>query len=203
MQGGSDRLTVYSGRKFYQPPEQTHQLDYRYRLQEFSEDYFKLSLRADDGPLGTHDYLLELAAIPLEGDRTFLHVCFAYEYGLPTRLAISGYLATMARKKVGFSVSGLDGNGQPILVNGLEGAIERNSVRYHLAVQAYLDTLELAENDRFESRLNRWFDLTERHHRQLFELEKDQYLDFKRRERSDQLRLQGAVNGVGVGAFGG
>jgi len=65
-------------------------------------------------------------------------------------------------------------------------------VRYQLAIQAYLDTLEAPESERFEQRIARWFTLTERHKRQLYELERHEYLQNKRREYSDQLRLQQA-----------
>jgi hypothetical protein len=71
--------------------------------------------------------------------------------------------------------------------------MERNAMRYHLAVQAFLDTLDFPEAERFERRIERWFDLIGAHRRQLFEMERGEYLRFKRAERGNQSRLQGAL----------
>ena len=65
-----------------------------------------------------------------------------------------------------------------------------NATRYYLAIQSYLDTVHIQGNERFSGRLNKWFDLTEKHHLQLHELEKDDYLKYKIMEHQDQLRLQ-------------
>ena len=70
--------------------------------------------------------------------------------------------------------------------------IERNAMRYHLAVKAYLGTLEVSEPRRFERRLERWFELTSDYRTQLFEMERDEYLRCKRRERANQSLLQEA-----------
>jgi hypothetical protein len=114
-----------------------------------------------------------------------------------SRAAVFGYLKTMGRKKVGFSVVGRDREGRPIYVRGVQGMIERNAMRYHLAVQAYLETLQVPECDRFERRIERWFDLTSAHQRQLFEMVRDDYLRYKRRERAEQARLQHALHEPG------
>jgi hypothetical protein len=60
--------------------------------------------------------------------------------------------------------------------------VERNAMRYYLAVVAYLGTLSLPSHERFEKRLADWFTFTERHTRQLHELEWTEYLAVKRRE---------------------
>ena len=80
-----------------------------------------------------------LAGIPLSGERTLIHLGYSHEYGLVSRVAMFGYLNTLGRGKVGFSVVGRDSQGRPIYVRGLQGMIERNATRYHLAVQAFLD----------------------------------------------------------------
>ena len=190
---GRTLLTLYSGRKVYQRPEDVHVLPYDFRIADAEEDYFRVVLTAEEGPLDTQDYALELEAIPLGAGATFVHLNYAYRYGFGTRMAMAGYFATLGSGKVGFSVVGADATGDPIFVDGVEGMIERNSVRYQLAIQAYLDTLEVPEGQRFERRIGRWFDLTERFRPQLFELEQEEYLRNKRRERSDQLRLQQAL----------
>ena len=169
-------LTFYSGRKVYQRPEDTTVLRYVFRVAAAGEDYFRVVLTADEGPLDTRDYALELEAMPLGAGGTFIHLGYAYRYGLGTRVALASYFATLGSGKVGFSVVGADADGNPIYVDGVEGLIERNSVRYQLAIQAYLDTLEVPEGQRFERRIERWFDLTERYRPQLFELQEEEYL---------------------------
>ena len=140
--------------------------------------------------MGTKDHALSLFAIPLDADRSLIHFRFSHGYGLVSRMAMYSYLLTLGRTKVGFSVVGEDGDGMPLRVRGEQGVIERNAVRYHLAIQAYLETLELPASLRFESRLSRWYDLTDAYPEQLHEMEKREYLGYKRRESVDQARLQ-------------
>jgi hypothetical protein len=190
---GQTRLTLYSGRKFYERPEDAHVLPYEFRRAEERDDYFRVVLTASEGPLDSWDYVLEVEAVPLDAGETFVHLAYSYRFGLGMRVAMASYFATLGSGKVGFSVVGADSSGKPTYVDGFEGLIERNSVRYQLAIQAYLDTLEVPEEQRFERRIARWFDLTEHHRLQLFELEQQEYLRNKRRERSNQLRLQKAL----------
>ncbi len=193
---GRDRLLTLSlGRKFYQKPEAAHPLPLTFEVLHSSESGLEIVLRASRGPLGTRNYVLAVAAVPLGGGRTLIHVSYSYEYGLVSRAAVFGYLKTMGRKKVGFSVVGRDRKGRPIYVRGVQGMIERNAMRYHLAVQAYLETLHVPERDHFERRIERWFDLTSVHRTQLFEMARDDYLRYKRRERAEQARLQHALPG--------
>jgi hypothetical protein len=187
------RITLYSGRKTYEPPEDTHVSPYVFERIEGGDDYLRVLLTADEGPLDTRDYVIELEAIPAGEGESFVHLRYAYRYGLKTRLAMAGYFATLGSGKVGFSVVGADAQGNAVYVGGVEGMIERNAVRYQLAIQAYLDTREEPESVRFERRIERWFALTERHRRQLYELDRGEYLQNKRREHSDQVRLQRAA----------
>jgi hypothetical protein len=75
-------------------------------------------------------------------------------------------------------------------VEGVRGTIERNTMRYYLALEAVLETWDLPTNDRFEARIRRWFALTERYHPQLHEMNRAEYLQAKRQEHINQLRLQ-------------
>ena len=138
--------------------------------------------------------MLAVAAAPVDADRTLIHASYAYEYGLMSQVAMFAYLKTLGRKRVGFTVVGMDSEDRPIHVGGVQGVIERNAMRYHLAVQAYLDTLGVSEPERFERRIEHWFDLTSAYPEQLFEMERDEYLDNKRRERAEQRRLQLAID---------
>jgi hypothetical protein len=186
-------LTVYLGRKFFQEPKAAHRLELSFEVPRSDPTGFEIALRGEEGPLGTRNHRLALAAIPLAGERTLIHLDYSQEYGLMSRAAMFSYLNTLGRGKVGFSVVGHDSRGRPIYVRGLQGMIERNATRYHLAVQAFLDTLNVSEPKRFERRIERWFDLISAHPAQFYEMERDEYLRSKQAERGNQSRLQGAL----------
>jgi hypothetical protein len=44
----------------------------------------------------------EAEVVVLDGQRSFLHMAYAYSYGLAGQLTACGYLATVGRNKVGF-----------------------------------------------------------------------------------------------------
>lgn len=198
-------LTLYVGRKFYEPPEDVYRLDYRFRLDALEDRYLAVSLRSDTGPMGTRDYRIRLEAMPLDGG-TLLRLRSSYRSSFMSRLATTAYLSTLGRGKLGFSVIGVSESGKPVRVQGVRGIVERNAMRYFLALETFLDTRDLPTQRRFETRIAYWFDQTERY-RQLYEMPRDEYLDAKRRERQDQLRLQEHVTAgrhpVGVAAAGG
>jgi hypothetical protein len=190
-----DRLTLYNGRKHYEPPEDAHALHAELRVTAAERDYFRVVLHAPEGPLGTRDTRIEIEAIPAGEDLAFVHLAYTTRIGWGARAALAGYFATLGSGKVGFSVVGSDRKGGPIYVDGMAGMVERNAVRYQLAIEAYLDTLGAPPAQRFERRIARWYHLTERHPRQLFELPRSDYLEIKRRERGDQHRLQRELSG--------
>ncbi len=75
-------------------------------------------------------------------------------------------------------------------MGGLRGAIESEVLRYYLAILAYMDTLKIPIEQRFEKRMNQWYDLTARYRRQLFDMEKEEYLTHKRQNQESQLILR-------------
>lgn len=184
------QLTFYSGRKFYERADEVYQLAYRFDIAEHATDFIHTTLMADEGPAGTSHYRLNVKAIPLGKADSFVYFSYSYQYNFISSMGMATYLATLGRGKIGFSITGRDKNGNPVYVDGVRGVIERNSIRYYLAIQSFLDTLHLAPEDRFSARINKWFDLTERHSLQLHEMEKKEYLEYKQLERKDQLRLQ-------------
>lgn len=182
-------LTIYSGRKYYQTPSDAYPLKLLYRIAAQQPDYLDLALTAAEGPLSTKNHRIRLEAVPLDRDRTFVHFSYAYTHGALANMAIKTYFATLARDKIGFSMEPGQ-SGTPAFIGGVRGAVERNTVRYYLALQTYMDTLRFPEGQRFEQRLNRWYDLTARYPRQLKEVEKTDYLANKRREHQNQIALQ-------------
>ena len=195
QENGRELLTLYVGRKYYQEPARTSRQEYTFEVKSASVLLIQISLRAERGPLRTRNYALDLNAMPVAGGSTFLHFTYSYEYGLAARMAMRSYLATLGRRKIGFSVVGQNGDGTPVHVRGVRGVIERNAMRYHLATQAYLDTLDVEADARFERRIRRWSDLTARYPAQLYELDQQDYLESKRRERANQRELQRELDG--------
>lgn len=181
------QLQVETGRKFYVPPSGRKRLAYDLTVSQNSDRYLDASISAPRGPARIRNLRIAVEAIPLGEKSTFLHLRYGYEVGLLTRLAMRTYLATLGRAKVGFTVDGTDRAGRPRYIRGVQGAVERNAVRYYLAILAHLDVRDLPEGNRFDCRLRRWYALTNRYPRQLFEMDEHEYLDVKHREQRDQV----------------
>lgn len=177
--GAATTLAVSVGRKFDQPLSDAQRIDFVWQPATVSADYLSVRLSADKGPLSTRDYRIEFEATPLPNGKTFIHMAYAYAYGTAARMAMQGYLATIGSDKVGFSTKDKDGSGQPELVGGVRGVVERNTMRYYLAIDSYLDAPAEAQ---LQKRLAQWFDSTERYARQLHEVDRSDYLDMKRNE---------------------
>ena len=188
------RLIFYTGRKFYEKPDNVYHLDYQFKINTINNNYFNAALSSEKGPLDTTDYLIRIEAIPLSENSTFIHLSYEYKYGFWTSIAMSTYLSTIGYNKLGFTVSEKDKNKQPIYIKGVRGVIERNSMRYFFAIKSYLDTLHYPVTTRFLNRTRYWFELTEKHHRQLYEMDKNDYVKYKKREHQNQIRLQKEIN---------
>jgi len=185
--GRGSVLQVNIGKKYDQPLEEAYRVDFAYRVTAAAPDYLKVMLTADEGPLSTRDYRVILEAVPVGDGGTFIHFTYSYAYGIAGRLAMQAYLATIGRGKVGFTVVGKQSDGRPLYIGGMRGVVERNTMRYYLAIEAYLGALSVPPQARLEKSLRDWFAAIERYPRQLHELTQSEYLEMKRRE---YLRLQ-------------
>jgi len=181
-----DALSVAIGRKYEQPVEDAYPVEFGYKTLAADADYLKVALDADSGPFGTRAYDITFEAARIDAGRSFVHMSYSYEYGLAARLAMEAYLHTLGSGKVGFSVVERRAGGQPVYVEGLRGVLERNAMRYFLAIDVYLDSLKAPPPEQLERRLRAWFDETERYATQLHEIERDEYLEMKRREVARQ-----------------
>lgn len=175
-------LNVSIGKKYDEPLEKAYRMDFAYRVAAQTANYLQVRLSADAGPFGTRDYRIALEAVPLESGRTFIHFSYSFAYGVVGRLALQVYLATIGRNKVGFALAGTGSDGKPLYIGGLRGLVERNTMRYYLAIEAFLAAVTAPPPERLEKRLQKWFAAIERYPRQLHEMEHDQYLDMKRKE---------------------
>ncbi len=174
-------LNLVVGRKFDQPVEDAYGLQFDFRASAPTADYLQVHLSADEGPLSTRNYRILVEAVPLDPRRTMIHMSYAYGYGFAAKVAMQTYLATVGRAKIGFSVTGQK-DGKPVYVNGVLGLLERNTMRYYLAIDAYLSASPLPAGDQVEKRIRDWYASTERYAAQLHEMEQADYLDMKRKE---------------------
>ena len=176
-------LKVHVGKKTPQTLQDSFPLEFVMRQVNASNSLLVVQLYAENGPLGTSNYRIELQAAPIEGNKTFMHLRYGYEYGMAGRLAMQGYLATGGRGKVGFSTkTPATANAKATYVGGARGAVERNTMRYYLAIDAYLQSLQLPPASQANARLEKWFDATEQYPVQLREADKSSYMVMKKSE---------------------
>ena len=186
VNGGAANLLMRIGRKSDQPVQDAYRVDFALQPVTATPEYFESRLNAKNGPLGTSDYRIVVSAVPLGTGRTFMHLSYSYSYGIAGRIAMQAYLATAGASKVGFTVTGRDGNGQPIYIGGVRGALERNVMRYYLAIDAHLASLSAPPERQLEKRIETWFDASERYARQLHEMDRATYIAMKRVESERQ-----------------
>jgi hypothetical protein len=187
-------LLMNVGKKFDQPLADSYRLHFGWRLADQNAAFLRVVLSAETGPLSTRDYRITLEAVPLANGTTFLHLSYAYGFGLSGKIAMLAYFATTGRNKVGFSVTGTGPDGQPVYIDGMRGLVERNTMRYYLAIESFLGSLATSADAQFEKRINDWFTAIEHYPRQLHEMEQTEYLDMKRKEYRRQQLGEGAGN---------
>jgi hypothetical protein len=176
------QLRVYIGKKTPQALAEAARVDFNFQQTAAFPSYFSTTLNAKDGPLGTHDYLIQLEVVELSNNKSFLHLTYAYGVGFAGRVAMQAYLATVGAGKVGFSWVDPTDNGEPSLVAGVRGVVERNTMRYYLAIDSFLASLAAPPSAQLEQRLQTWFTAVELYPRQLHEVDRPAYLEMKRAE---------------------
>lgn len=192
QQGNQWYLRFYLGVKEYAAPGDARLLELKFSTAR-KGDVFVVGLYAEHGPLRSSNIRFDLRAIAVEEEDpngVYLEFDMSSTPGLAEKLA-KVYLSTVARSKIGFSIVGETWRSQPRYVHGRRAAIERNLVRYLLAIETYFSTLDL-ENDNavYPKRMERWYDATDKYPEQLYELDRSEYLSGKKRERENQDALQ-------------
>ena len=183
--GSAKTINLSVGRKFDQPIEDAYQLNFAYRVVTATNDYLQVLLTADEGPMSTKNYRIQVEVVPVDVKRSVIHMSYAYGYGFTAKVAMQTYLATIGSAKVGFTI--LDRkDGKPVYQAGVLGLLERNTMRYYLAIDAYLSAYLLPAADQFEKRIREWYASTERYAPQLHEMDQNEYLDMKRKEMRRQ-----------------
>jgi hypothetical protein len=183
---GPKKIELFVGRKFDQPIDDAYQLNFSYKVAATAADYLQVQLSAPEGPLSTKNYRIQVEAVPVDAQRSVIHMSYAYGYGFAAKMAMQTYLATIGSQKVGFTVVGKDADGKPTYQGGVLGLLERNTMRYYLAIDAYLSAYGLPAAEQPERRIREWYASTERYARQLHEMDRDEYLQMKRNEMRRQ-----------------
>jgi len=183
-------LNVNIGKKTAEALADSTRIEFKYQVAVLTPKYFRIKLDAKDGPMGTSDYLIVFDAVPLPNAKTFIRLAYSYSTNMAGRMAMRSYLATAGSGKVGFTVTGKQPDGKPAYIGGVRGVIERNTMRYYLAIDAFLGARNVAPGAQFEKRIQTWFDATERYARQLHEMERADYLAMKREENARQVGMR-------------
>lgn len=178
------KLLVSIGKKNDQPLSEAYRVAFNFSAPNTADDYLDVMLNAREGPMGTHDYKIVLEAIPLPGEKSFIHLTYSYGYGMAAEIAMRAYLSTIGSGKVGFTRSST--RDKDAYIGGVRGVVERNTMRYYLAIDSYLSAVSMPPGEQLDRRLGAWFDATERYPRQLHEVERDDYLEMKKHEYKRQ-----------------
>jgi hypothetical protein len=182
-------LLVNVGRKTPEEIADAARITLTYNVALVTPEYLEIILTAKKGPLSTSDYTILLEAVALPNAKTFVHLTYSYTMNFIGRLAMQTYLGTLGRGKVGFTVTGQRPDGQLDYIGGVRGLVERNTMRYYLAIDAFLGAASKEPSLQFEQRMQSWFTAVEQYPRQLHELDREKYVEMKRAENLRQQTL--------------
>jgi hypothetical protein len=183
---GGTTLKVNIGKKTPESLQDAPRMVFDYQVTGATPAYLAVQLDAKAGPLGTSDYRIELEAIPLPGAKSFLRLKYSYAMNFAARLAMQTYLSTVGSAKVGFTLLPTAGDAPRQFIAGARALVERNTMRYYLAIDSFLAASSEAPARQLEARLQSWFTAVERYPRQLHELERGDYVAMKRDEYQRQ-----------------
>jgi hypothetical protein len=176
--GSGGALQMRVGSKNSDTAEQAHPIAFSFGVAASTPEYFAVRLTAPTGPVGTRDYRIIVEATPLDEGKTFLHLTYSYAYGGLGKIAMQAYLSSSGADKIGFTRTASGG-----YIGGMRGVVERNAMRYYLAIDAYLATASLPASQRTDRRLRQFFAGTEQYRRQLYDdLNESQYVAMKQKE---------------------
>lgn len=183
-------LSLYVEDEHYVNPKNAYHIRYRHEAFRQIKDYLYIKMDAKEGPYDTGDYLFIVEVIPIEENRSFIHLAYSAHFGWISRILLNTYLATIGRNKFGFTVIDQNKDGSPKYITGIKAIMERNTARYFLAFQTYLETLKISPENRLMASLLRWHSYTKLFKPQLYELNEADYLFNKQREFENQQELQ-------------
>lgn len=183
-------VNVSIGKKTPEVLTDAMRISFSFAVLTSTPDNFEVMLSAKKGPLGTSDYRLRLQAIALSNARTYVRLSYSYAANMLGRVAMQTYLNTLGRGKVGFTSTGNGPDRQPVYIEGMRALVERNAMRYYLAIDSYLKFPGEPKSSQVEKRLQAWYSAIEQYPRQLHEVERADYMQMKRAEVLRQQTVQ-------------
>lgn len=171
---------------------QEHPLQLTWTTVARDASHLVVELMAERGPMGTRDYRIGFELAPLEADASVMRLVYSSAFTSAGLWMAQAYVSTVARHRVGFTVVDTDTQGRPVYVRGVRGAIERNTMRFHLAVQSWLAMQSQPPEQRILRAIEAWFDASERYAAQLHEIEREEYVMRKKAEFARVIGLEQA-----------
>ncbi len=175
--GAVPRIVLKVSQSHDEPAEEALELVFEYRTMALSARQLSVQLSAAKGFVGTFDHVLVFDAATAGPSRTAIRLSYSYRQNRLADWAVSFYLATFGRGKVGFSE--VDDDGQARHVGGIRGLLERNLMLYLIAIESAAKTPLVPDQQAFRQRLRDYFAATELHRRQLREVDLETYLALK------------------------
>ncbi len=180
----SSQITFFAGRKYYQSPDKASRFPYSFRVLQHSPEITSVSLYSEEGPGGTSDHRMDFEAVPYKKG-TIIRFSLSFRGSAVSGRIADLYFVTLGSEKQGFTYS--EYSGRKRFTGGVQGALERNSMRYYLAMVVHFQTRNGVSA---LEKASLWYDYTERYRKQLHEVEKNEYLDAKEKEFLNQSRMQ-------------
>ena len=184
-----EKIRYYVAGKHYASPMTSYRLNTTWRVADRQPGRLHVLMQADRDGVGVSAYRVDLVIVPY-GEETLISVEALYAPGRLTRAATHTYVHLFARNKPGFTLVEAEKTGKREYITGFPAIIERSVVRSYLALDAYLGTQKVPASRRLDAQLQRWYSLNQPYRTQLYEMERDEYLSIKHRERRNQLKLQ-------------
>jgi len=173
------RIVLKVARGPEQPADQAYDFEFRYQPLALPSLPLAVRMSAARRPLSTADHELVLAAAPAGGSHTALRLSYGHTRSALADWAMNLYLNTLGQGRVGFSSASDAQDPQASRVGGVLGLLERNLVLYLFAIEAAASTPTLRDAQDYKQRLLAYFHATERHPRQLREVDLQAYLALK------------------------
>ena len=176
-----DMLSALITRKPRDPVDSAHRLDLRFQLAAARADYLHVAMNSATGPMGTRDYEIRLEAAPIDAQRTFIHLSYAYTLGTMARFAMDAYLSG-SDATASASPSSSAAPTAPRCTSTACAAWSSARRCATTSAEAYVDSPNL------EQRLRRWYTATMRYPQLRETVGPDEYLEMKRRESAARPR---------------
>jgi hypothetical protein len=116
--GAPKTLSLNVGRKFDQPIEDAYELNFKYRVGASSADYLQVLLSADEGPLSTKNYRIQVEAVPSRRSAPSSTCRTRTANGFAAKMAMQTYLAHAWQRQGRLHDRRQEADGKPVYQAG-------------------------------------------------------------------------------------